>query len=181
MSIEAQLKRIGQPFGTIDAVVFNRTGATMIKGQVLMLDILGTQTATSFVPSAAGTGVGQVTSVYANGTPVATAGLQSFPMGVLLDDTCANGSQGRFRFYGECEVAVVDDDVGAADVVRGSSLTVANGNTYAQLQATTTRCLGLSFEQGAADSTVIPRLVDASSHRRFAFWNGLGFGCGNTL
>ena len=147
--------------------LYNRTGAALKKGQTAMLDILGTQAETVSVSPSATEG----TAVQHNTTPVATAGLQMFPILVAMEDI-ADNAKGRFCIEGLVEVAIVDDDVGSVDVNRGQALTVANGTTYAQIQANGTRCVGVALEDGAADSAVVARTVDASSHLRWCYWVG---------
>lgn len=147
--------------------LFNRTGATLKKGQVAMLDILGTQAETTSISPSADEGAG----LSHNTTPAATAGLQAFPLLVAAEDIADNAA-GEFIIEGRCEVAIVDDDVGSADVNRGDSLTVVNGVTYAQIHANGLRCVGVALEDGAADSTVTARTVDASSHLRWCYWVG---------
>lgn len=147
--------------------LYNRTGATLKRGQIAMLDILGTQAETVSVSPSATEG----TAAQHNTTPAATAGLQKFPLLVAMEDI-ADNAKGRFLIEGFGEVAIVDDDVGSADVNRGDALTVVNGVTYAQIQANGTRCVGVALEDGAADSAVVARTVDASSHLRWCYWVG---------
>lgn len=147
--------------------LFNRTGGTLKKGHIAMLDILGTQAETTSISPSADEGTG----LSHNTTTAATAGLQKFPILVAAEEIADNAA-GEFIIEGRCEVAIVDDDVGSADVNRGDALTVANNVKYAQIQAAGTRCVGVALEDGAADSNVTARKIDDDSHLRWCYWVG---------
>ncbi len=187
MSIESPLKRLGQIYGRIDLKAYNRTGAAVTKGMVLMADINGTQSETSATPGASGSTEGDVAGPLANWIKPATTNLQCWPMAVVLDTTAADDAIVNLRMYGLVEVAVGDDDVidagagDATDVDRGDPITVINAVTYVGRATTTLRCVGFALEAAAASSATTARTVDTNSHLRWCMFNGKGAGDGFAL
>lgn len=165
------LKKHGDFLPREEGVFYNRTGATLLRGQVAMMDILATQAeTTSIFPG--GTGPG--TSSWDNLTPCVQAVLnQGAVLVVALSDILDNAS-GRCLIQGWIEVAVCDDDISTTDTDRGDGLSilVSESATAVQALANGGRLLGLALQDGAADSTDTDRLVNASSHLRWAFFNG---------
>lgn len=152
---------------------YNRTGATLKRGQFASVDLLGTQgESTSIVPAADG-------SCFGNLTAVATATLPGIPCVIAAEDIADNAIGYCYTQGSYIEYAAVDDDVGSADIDRGDLLTITNGATYASEWSTGLRAVGLALEDAAASSLTTARTVDASSHLRYCiFWGGIpGMGC----
>lgn len=158
----------GDWIGFAENQLRNRTGATLSRGQVGMIDFLTTQTEVdNFTP-------GAENSSYETVTPVTQAGYGlGYPIVVALEDIVDN-AYGRFCFYGHVEVAVLDDDVSTTDIDVGDTVGILVSESAVAVQAavTTTRAVGHAHENAAADSTNTDRTIDASSHLRFVSWYG---------
>ena len=171
----------GDNFSPVYIMAYNRSGATVYKGQVCMADILNTQTETSGSPPY----VGNPNGAYFNLGPITQAcDTEGQPCYVLDDVSCADNALGRWVKCGECEVAICDDDVSTTDVDKGDRISVlvsqaAAGGALttggAEIQAWVTggaRTLGIALEDAAADSTTAARTVTAYSHLRWCIWIG---------
>lgn len=181
----------GDNYSPVYIMAYNRTGATVLKGQLAMADILKTQSETS--GSAPHTG--NPNGAFFNLGPITQAcDTEGQPCYVLDDISCADNALGRWVKCGECEMAICDDDVSTTDVDTGDrvsvlvsqaaspgggALTTGGGNAQAWVTGGA-RTLGLALEDAAADSTTTARTVDASSHLRWViFWGGVA-GLGTT-
>lgn len=174
---------IGPSYDAVIITAYNRTGGTVLKGQAAMADILNTQTETSGSPPYSGTDVG----AYNNLGPMTQAcDTEGQPCFVCLDGSIADNALGRWVAFGECEVAICDDDVSTTDVDKGDRISVLVSQAAspgggalttggANIQAWVTggaRTLGIALEDAAADSTVTARMVDASAHLRWCLFIG---------
>lgn len=165
---------LGAQYSPRKVQAYNRTGSTINRGQVAMVDILGTQAETTGTAPHSGNPAG----AYANMTPVVqTAFEKGAPCYVCADETIADNALGWWYMWGEVEVAVCDDDVSTTDIDKGDAVTILVSESARAVQevvtgGTGTRCVGLALEDAAADSTVTARTVDASSHLRYVLWLG---------
>lgn len=182
MSHKTAQLNIGDVVETRKTQCYNRTGATLLKGQVAMVDKAGTQAETT-EPY----GVGSVNGPWANLTPCTQAGVDNgYEVYVCLDDSVADNAAGNFGICGVFEVAVLDDDVSATDVDRGDALQILVSESATAVsewlsKATTgARHVGVAHEDAAADSTVTARTVDATSHLRWCHWWGGVAGLGTS-
>jgi hypothetical protein len=150
----------------------NRTGATLLRGQVAMLDVADSEGAGFDIED---------DSVFSNLVTVTQAGFDlGYPILVCDDVSIVNDAFGDFNVCGpRVPVAVADDDVSTNDVDAGDPLTMlvselATG--VAQYIDTvgsgSSRHVGFSWEDAAADSDDTDRVIDASSHLRFCLWTG---------
>lgn len=162
----------------------NRTGATILKGQVAMEDWAATQAeSTNTTP-------GSSASIFANLGPLTEAGLaEGFPAVVCLSDSVADNVEGDFLCYGYCEhVAFADDDVSTTDLdkgdriqylnsqgdpVTGSTHSVGGGIVQAFVSGSLTRTLGVALEDAAASGTGVYT-------NKKAFWWGGKPGAGSS-
>lgn len=160
------VKRVGQIEGTFGIYAYNRTGGTRAKGDVAMLDVLGTQAETTNITE------GDEASIFANLGLAATAGLASFPMYVLADDTLGDNELGFWIGCGLADVSVADDDTATTDVDRGDGLSVLNGAHDCEASATGNRVLGIALADAAASGSG----GDASTIK--AMWWGGRWGAG---
>lgn len=179
----------GDNYSPVFITAYNRTGATVLKGQVAMADVLGTQAETS--GSAPHTG--NPNGAYNNlGPIVQAADTEGQPCYVCADNSIADNALGRWVKCGECEIAVCDDDISTTDVDKGDRISILVSQAAAggalttgggEVQAWVTggaRTLGLALEDAAADSTTTARTVTASAHLRWCiFWGGVA-GMGTT-
>lgn len=165
----------GDIFGRVDASFINRTGATMVRGQVAMMDLLDTQAEVE----AGNFEEGNSLSVFAGLTPCTQAAVENgFPVVVALESVGDNQT-GRFCCAGKVEVAVLDDDVSTTDIDKGDpiSILVSESAVAVQAFANGDRFLGIALEDAAADSANTDRLIDASSHLRWCLWCGGAISC----
>lgn len=162
------LRQLGDFLSREKAPFFNRTGATLLRGQIAMVDILATQAeSTSIVPGASG-------SCWGNLTPCTQIGYDSgYPVVVCLADVDDN-KKGLFLIQGHIEAGVLDADVSTSDAARGDplGLLVSESAVYCQKFANGDRLLGWAMEAAAATSADTDRLIDASAHLRFTYWTG---------
>lgn len=166
------LKRIGDWLPRVTDNFFNRTGATLLKGQAAMIDILATQAeTTSIFPGGSGEG----TSSWGNLTPCTQAAInQGTPVVICLDDTVLDNKKGEFLIWGWDQIACLDDDISTTDADRGDGIAMLVSESAVALQALANgnRQLGLWLQDAAADSTDTDRLINASSHLRYGLWTG---------
>lgn len=160
------IKRIGDIEAQEAILAYNRSGATRTRGQILMLDILGTQAETTSIT------VGSEASVYANLTTPATAGLALFPMYVLLDESCADNEKGLWLSSGPAQISCRDDDVATTDADRGDGVSILNAQVSAEASATGNRVLGVWLEDAAATGS------SGSAALKSALWWGGRWGAG---
>lgn len=173
---------MGDWMGKHDSVFWNRTGETIKRGEVAMVDLQDTQAEVT----ASGFNEGDELSIWASTTPVTDALLESgFPAVVALEDI-ADNARGRFRLWGKVEVSVLDDDVSTTDIDRGERIQIltaeadsstpgalTTGGAAVQSFVTgATRVLGIALQDAAATSADTDRLIDASAHLRWCFWTG---------
>lgn len=163
------ITRPGDQFASEYAWCFNRTGAALVAGQVVMLDFARTQTETT------NSTPGSESSSMANVTPCTQAGVDAgFPV-YVADEAIADNALGRFLIKGIREVAVLDDDVSTTDIDIGDPVAILVSESAVAVQAKAAadhRQLGIALEDAAADSTNTDRAIDASSHLRRILWTG---------
>lgn len=164
----------GDFLGRVTTTAYNRTGATLRRGQLAMIDLLDTQsevTAGDFRD-------GSETSVFANLTPVTQASAEEgFPIVACLDEQVADNAVGTFLVWGVGDIAVLDDDVSTTDVDKGDRVSILVSESAVAAQAfvtggTGSRVIGIALQDAAANSSDTDRLIDASSHRRTVFFTG---------
>lgn len=163
------LGRLGDAYGTCYGEFINRTGATILKGQVVALDLaLSATETTSGLP-------GGEESAFANVVTCTQAFVDDgYPILVATGDILDN-KRGQFVIEGVCEVAVLDDDVSTTDTDPGDQITLLVFESAVACQGAVVashRVLGIATEAGAASTDGTDRQVDASSHRRTVLWNG---------
>jgi hypothetical protein len=169
MSAKA-IKRIGDWLERIDIKAINRTGATLAKGQFAMIDILDTEAET------VGTSPGDTDGIWATLTACTQAGVDAgFPV-VMALESVADNAKGNFLMRGYTEdAAFLDDDVSTTDIDKGDALAILVSESAVALQAsaaTTQRWLGIALEDTAAATDASATQIDASSHRRKAYFDG---------
>jgi hypothetical protein len=176
----AQFGMNGDNFSPVFIMAYNRSGATVQKGQVCMADILNTQSETSGSPPYTGNPNG----AYFNLGPIVQATDTEGQPCYVAAETIADNALGKWVKCGECEVAICDDDVSTTDVDKGDRISVlvsqaAGGGALttggAEIQAWVTggaRTLGIALEDAAADSTTAARTVSATAHLRWCIWTG---------
>ncbi len=147
------LTRLGDIF-PLDANQFiNRTGATLLKGSVAMLDILGTQAETTSIIE------GDEASSYANLTPITQLAYDSgFPIVVALEDVDDN-QKGNFVLSGITQVLTLSDDQSITDADRGDEIAMVITESVVAVSAaavTANRRVGIFMEN--ADALLGPNL-----------------------
>ena len=178
------LLRPGDYFPAKFARFYNRTGAAVVRGQVAMMDLSGTQSeTTSIVPG--GTGAG--TSIWENLGPITQAAYDNGYACMVAVEDIADNAIGLWCLRSPyIEIAVVDADVSTTDVVRGSplcvlvtqassaggALTTGGAAVQAFVSGTAMRPIGQALEAAAADSTDTDRLINASNHLRWCVFTG---------
>lgn len=163
--------RLGDHIPTVTAVCTNRTGATLLKGQFAMMDILKTQAETTSVE------VGNAASVFANLTPVTQAGYDAgFPIYCCdEDDGIPDNQKGQFVVEGVVDAAILDDDVSTTDIDIGDHVRILVSESAVAAQAPTAltqRTIGIACEDAAASSSNTDRMINATSHRRRIIFDG---------
>lgn len=150
-----QMQRVGDIEGESGILAFNRTGATLKKGHIVMLDVLKTATETTSVV------VGDEAGIYANVVAPATAGLAFFPMYVVGDDEIEDNKKGYLIASGPVEFMGRDDDAATTDIDAGDGVSVLNGQIALDASTTGNRVLGIALADAAAsgstgDASLIP-------------------------
>lgn len=180
----------GDFLAVVENQFWNRTGRTIYKGMIVMLDWAAAQAeSTSIQPG------GEGASIYGNVTiPTQTEIDAGYPLFVCKSDSIADNELGTFVLEGNCEVAIFDDDVSTTDVDADEALCIlvsdngGVGGYAAQAWATSAggaRRLGIAFEDAAASEATAARAVlgftDGSgtvSHLRYCYWWGGNPGIG---
>lgn len=171
--IKTQNIGLGDWLGKAVTTFYNRTGATVLRGQVVMCDILQTQGETTTFKVE-----GVETDVLANLTTVTQAACEAGqPLVVCIDDSVVDNAVGRFLIFGRVEVGICDDDVSTTDIDRGDpiAMLVSESAVYPQAFATgaaAIRCLGMALEDAAASSSDTDRKIDVNGHLRWCIWMG---------
>lgn len=149
--------------------LYNRTGATIYKGQAAMLDVALTQAESlSFQPGASG-------QCYDNVGPCVQIGVDGgVPIYLCHDDSIADNALGWFLAEGLMRAIVLDDDVSTTDVDKldAIGILVSESATALQGAASAGRRLGTAFEDAAAATDASATQYDASSHYRWVVWTG---------
>jgi len=157
------ITRVGDSIERQTIKAYNRSGATRKKGDILMADLLMTATETTSIV------LGDEANVLANLVVPATAGLATFPMYVLLDDTVADNKIGEWLVSGPmAEISARDDDVATTDVDAGDGIAILNGQHDAEAWTTGNRVLGTWLEDAAASGSD----GDATT-KRGIWWGGI--------
>lgn len=171
----------GDNFSPVFIMAYNRTGATVLKGQTAMSDILNVQAETSGSAPYTGNPNG---AYYNLGPVVQAADTEGQPVYVLDDISCADNALGRWVKCGECQVAIVDTDVATTATVKGGrisllvskaaspgggALTTGGGNVCGWVTGGA-RTAGIALSAGIADSTTAANTVDASAHLVWCIW-----------
>jgi len=156
---------LGDHHGLVKQKFYNRTGATLNRGEVAMEDWLDTQAEVT------STSPGNEDGIFANLTPVTQASLEEgFPIVVCLDATVADNAVGNFLVYGYCEqTLVLKDDTSTADIDKGDRISMLVSESAIAVQAFATgaaagnRTLGIALEDAA---------TGAGSSLKKTFWTG---------
>lgn len=165
----------GYPMETQRFRFFNRTGATLYKGQFAMMDFLRTQTSYT---TRIGTSKGEGDCPFDNLTPVTQLGYNAgYGIVICEDDQIANNEAGWCVIMSpDVQAHILDSDVATTDVDIGDAVAilVSESATAAQGWATSTtpRAIGIAHEDDAATSADTDRLFDASVHRRRIMFDG---------
>lgn len=121
MSVKA-ISRLGDWMVEQKIRLINRTGAAVLRGEVVALDLTGSDgdvdTWTAFL---ADTSPDQAASPLANAIDPATAHLTGWIFGCCLETSIADNSAGMFMLCGVCGISMT-----AAAVVAGDKLMPAN-------------------------------------------------------
>ena len=137
MPIQATLMGLGWTVPTDTCRVYNRSGAAVSKGDVMMFDFA--QTATETTDSL----LGSDSSSFANTiTPGGTQAVQFACYGVCLDDIADNGT-GRIAVRGRLRVNTADVGVGVALGITPSSHQLRDPGLAEKV-------VGISLENNAA-------------------------------
>lgn len=159
------LKRIGDWIETCEVDAYVRGGA-VIKGQYMMLDMGGSDAATTNIT------VGDQNSVFSNVVTPTTAGIAAgYPI-YVANEAIADDDWGTFTAYGVVEAACADDDVGTTNIDQGVALEVNNGVRYADGAGAASRIVGIGLEDAEASSGGGTDQVDASSTRKMVLHFG---------
>lgn len=159
---------LGDIYDARDYTFINRTGATLYRGELAMLDFENTSTAaTALTPGEA--------SVFATLTPVVQAEFdEGFPV-VVAAENIANGAKGRCYVCGVIQVAVCDDDASTTDVDVGdaiSMLVTDNAlSAVAYLTSTSFRKIGIALETAAASGGSLAG--GEATLKTCLFWGGI--------
>ena len=171
---QTQQRGVGDFLGRVTGSFINRTGASLLKGQLAAVDLLDTQTEVT-----AGDFVGgSETSVFANLTPITQAIFEEgTPIVACLDVSVADNSKGLFLVWGVGDIAVSDDDISTTDIDKGDRVSMIIAESAVAAKAfvtggTGSRVIGIALEDAAASSTNTDRTIDASSHRRTVIFTG---------
>ena len=160
--------KLADYFGRSTGRFVNRTGATLYRGQIAMLDLRKTQAeSTNLTPGDSASGLGNL-------TPCVQTDLNNgIPCVVALEDISDN-VEGTCLIYGFAEIMCLDDDVSTtdADFGDGIGVLVAESATAAQAYVTGGRYMGTWLDEAAAATDASATQFDASSHRRWGLWMG---------
>jgi hypothetical protein len=189
----------GDIYAHISKMVWNRTGITLKKGMIVMLDFTRTQAeSTSFIPGASG-------NVFSNATIPTQPGIdQGYPLVIVESDSADDNTLMKVCLCSpNVECCVLNDDTSTTDVDEGDSLVVLVTEGTYMVQAWVTgapangeapRRVGIAHEDAAADATTAARavlvgatgaavaLASSVSHlRNVCWWGGvLGAGVSDT-
>lgn len=164
------LSRPGDCFAKQTVECFNRTGQTLVKGLVVMMDFALSATETdSTVPGDPG-------HPTANVVPVTQAGYDNgYPILVCDEATLADNKKGRFVASGLTEIAVLDDDESTTDVDAGDQISMlVSESAYAvQAQAAADhRVIGHAFEAAEASGGSITTPDGADAELKECLFHG---------
>lgn len=138
----------------------NRTGATLAKGDIVAVDLTGSdadvETITSFDPATDA----DTAHPFANVISAATAHLKGWVFAVAAESV-EDDAVGRFYLAGVIDVELADSDT--SNVAAGKLFTATNAQTYASLVVDGQTAIGLALE--AAVST-------GAATKKCIFWGG---------
>lgn len=167
-------KAIGRDFGDIlvhrSDRFFNRTGQTVLRGELVMLDLAQSATETDSLRP------GDDGSIFANViTPTDAAVQEGRPILVALEDILDNAA-GRCLIEGMCDVMMTDDDVSAVNIAANERLgydaTTSVTDRSVDGHVTSERALGMALEAAAASGGTNDQTL------KKAYWWGGNWGKG---
>ena len=151
----------------------NRTGSTLQKGQVAMIDVLLTQSTYS---TSVFTGVGNLTPC------VQTTAVDLGCPVVVANDQIIDGATGLCVVAGYCEVSILQTGASTTDITaKNQTLSVLVSESAVAVQGTASgkRVLGIALEiPPTTDDTSDTRRITTNQFRRLCLWMGglPGFG-----
>ncbi|HKK94580.1 MAG TPA: hypothetical protein VJ925_14190 [Longimicrobiales bacterium] len=150
----ANLARIGAWVELSRLQAYNRTGATLNKGDVVAVDILASSTEATKVAE------GGETSGFANVISMATANIGRILV-VCDDDAVEDNGLGNFVIHGVVEVEVNGD----TGLDAGEKLVGTDGQTYLSEWASGGNVVGLLLEDAEASATTKLAIFDGMAWR----------------
>ena len=164
------LQRQGDQIARRVCTCWNRTGATLKRGHVAMLDMLDLEAETT---STAASNVGDSVGPFGTVTACTVVQMnQGIPVYVALEDI-ADNAKGDFLIEGYIEVATSDDTTSTTDLRKGKGCSVVAASLISvDGLAAGARILGIAREDAAASTADTDRKVDAVSHLRWVWWFG---------
>ena len=122
----------------------NRTGAALSKGDIVALDLAGTDAAVqTFAAFTFGTHLDTV-HPFANVISVGAAHDDGWILAVLKDDTLADDALGEFVLQGLADVEMV----GSSAITIGARIAPTSGQTYASAEGDGLAICGIAVEAG---------------------------------
>lgn len=190
MSTGKGLHRLGDVLPRRTATFINRTGATILLGELAMMDLAGTQAeVTTTAPGDAG-------SHYANLTPITQAGYDAgYPIVVCMEPAgVADNAKGEFLLEGVTDISILDDDITTTNVTEGGAVRVlvaeadssgvtteasttpaaltVGGASAQGLALDTQRSIAIAVEVSATTGADTDRKIDFAAHRRKVWFFG---------
>lgn len=138
----------------------NRSGATIVRGDLLALDLTGDDAdVDTFATYIADTTPDPKASPLANVIAVGAAHDDGWPVVVCLSDSLADNAEGVFIGCGLAQVEIVGGNGTAATVVNGARLTPTSAQTYASGEVDGQSIIGILLEDGPTAATAAKKWV----------------------
>lgn len=140
----------------IEKQFVNRTGATLAKGDIVSVDLTGSdgdvETYTGFDPDTDA----DTAHPFANVISVATAHLKGWVFAVAAESIEDNAT-GRFYLRGVIDVELADSDT--SDVDAGDRITPTNAQTYASLGVDAQVTVGIALEDAVSSGPTTKKCI----------------------
>jgi len=155
MPYVTNLARIGAWISEQTLQCYNRTSATLNKGDVVAIDLLASSTEATKVSE------GGVASGWANVISMATANIARILVVCVDDDPVEDNELGTFLIHGVVEVEVA----GSTDLDAGEKLVGTNGQTFLSEWATGGYVVGMLLEDATASASTKLAYFDGMAWR----------------
>jgi hypothetical protein len=157
---------IGDVFGRVTGRCINRTGATLLRGQVAMLDWSAADGDTTTIPP------GASTSRFVNTIKPTTAGIEAgVPHVICLNDSVADNVEFDALYYGFEPLLAYNDASATTDIDKGDPIGCVNDQAFLEAGTANARIFGYWYEDAHATLNQL----------KLAFWWGGVPGLGTTF